>query len=106
MSKPDQGTHTGKWVSSRVQLANQAGRTTKADNAPQQKPKEIPKEIPEVASNTGFELQEASDTLSNFSCVDDGSKYELCGGRKILPAAEPFNAQFIEKVQRIIPPAA
>lgn len=101
-AKTDSNTGSGgKWVSRRVQ--NQQCQSRKEEEPPASKPQE-PKEAVEVAPNSGFERQEASDTLSNFAHYSNPlHQYKPLDSSPLQPApnADTFNDRFIEKVNKI-----
>lgn len=86
-----------KWTSHRVQ-------SKQNDDAVVPKPKEFaPKPEQELPATTGFERQEATDTLSNFAHYSSPLKvYELesksCSPD---PNADAFYDKFVEKAKKI-----
>lgn len=104
MSGKDTTGSGGKWVSSRVQN-QQRNQSRKVEEPPASRPQE-PKESGEVAPNSGFERQEASDTLSNFAHYSNPlHQYKPIESSSfaVQPAAnaDTFNDRFTDKVNKI-----
>lgn len=98
-----QDLKTDKWVSSRVQQKNTGKKSE--DPAPPAKASKDPKDVSEVASHTGFERQEATDTLSNFSHYSNSASnlYQPVGTTRIAPAGDgaSFHERFTETAKKV-----
>eukprot|EP00796_Vickermania_ingenoplastis_P010196 gene10196-7144_t len=101
MSKPEQKSGGGKWVSNRVQL-HKSGKKVEEETVVAPTKTKDTKEAPEV-TNTGFERQEATDTLSNLSHYSTPLKdYKPAASSRLPPApnADTFHERFMEKIKK------